>query len=133
METIQVTTDEKKLFLEWVGERESLLLAQLETIRALQKKLAGDSVDGHANNIENGEEPTWVEKINEAFKALDKPLTSGEIIDFLMNKYKQLNQKGRKYVTKAVTSKLWIMSDKGELTKEEKSGKNVYTLKNKAA
>lgn len=128
MKTIEVTTEEEQVFLTWLQERETALVSQLQVLQTLRKKLSVVATTAVKSNAEpvNEADTSWVEKIEAVFKHHKQPVASGEIINVIMKQYPLLAEKGRKYVTKAVTSKLWVMQERGEVKKQVENGKNVY-------
>ena len=130
--TIKLTEEQKVLFDNWLQSREEELMAQLDKIRTL-RNLASEDIKSHElppkqlHKVIKSQ--SFSAKTLNAFNHLGTALTSVQIIDWLSENDEQLKTKNRRYITKAVTSKLSFLVDRGRLEKKVIDGKNVYSLK----
>jgi hypothetical protein len=129
---IKLTEEQKHLFDNWLQSREEELIAQLDKIKALRNLTSEETKSNNlppkqSNNVIKSQ--SFSAKTLNAFNHLGTALTSVQIIDWLSENDEQLKNKNRRYITKAVTSKLSFLVDRGRLEKKVIDGKNVYSLK----
>ena len=142
MTSLQLDDREKSIFEDWLLQREKVLLDELNVLKSLQAKLKID-VEVKASSVQVNESKTvakpiattnknesssWVNIIKTELKHFTHPVPSGEIVKRLLNK-PSISEKGKRFITKAVTSKLWLLQERGEVIKSRENGKYVYALK----
>lgn len=143
--TDSLTDFQKKLLLEFLNIQDKTLHEQLAEIADLKNKIAqdvnGEPLNGQKKESENktkvftllNELPpqTWRGRVYDAFGHFKRPLTSTEIIDWLIETDKDVAARPRDEIVGGITSRLSIMVDKGLLTKEKKEGEKKlrYMLK----
>lgn len=130
-----MTLEQKRLFDKWLAEAEEALESRLEGIKSLRKQLKDKNTEiipplkSKSKKLE-AEYQSWTSKTLNTLKQLGGAQTSTAIITWLMDENMELKSKGKRYVTKNVTSKLSLLVDKGLIEKKILDGKNVYILKN---
>ena len=129
--TVQLTEEQKQLFDQWLFDTEQKLEAELERIKLLRMTVATPkkSILPAAAKNEVSKSHSLTAKTLNAFRSLGDGLTSVQIIAWLQENDPQLKHQSRRYITKAVTSKLSLLVDKGRIEKKVIDGKNVYSLK----
>ena len=142
MTSLLIDDKEKIALTDWLLQREKVLLAELDTLTGLKRKLHNNIDSKNAsetkteakaiNSIDKEEKKddfsSWVNTIKNELKNFSHPVPSGDIVKRLMNDH-VLVQKGKRFITKAVTSKLWLLQERGEVIKSKENGKYVYSLK----
>lgn len=142
MTSIDLTDSEKNIFLNWLEQREKIICEELELLKNIRYKLDGrkesakiedlkPSVEDKQKKISQKEEDnsaSWVNAVKKELQHYSRPVQSGEIVKRLLQK-PSLAEKGKRFVTKAVTSKLWLLQERGEVSKTRENGRYVYSLK----
>lgn len=131
--TIQMTSEQKELFDRWLSEVEKDLEIRLESTKSLRRQMEIEdmkTIPLAKSTVRNPINQSWTSKTINALKQLGNAQTSAAIIAWLMNSDDGLQSKGKRYVTKNVTSKLSLLVDKGIVEKKIVERKNLYSLKN---
>jgi hypothetical protein len=129
---VTLTSEQKDLFDKWLSELQNDLEVRLDSVKVLRQQFQNNPEETQQTSKSKSREDTnasWTTKTVEALKQLEGARTSAEIIAWLMEREADLQQRGKRYVTKNVTSKLSYLVDKGKLVKQIVDGKNFYNLK----
>lgn len=142
MTAIQLDEKEIAIFQSLMMQREKALLDELELLKSLQSKLlisdvkvkhpASEEIQVKAVSkplVKQNEDSvtSWVDAIKNELKHFSHPVPSGEIVKRLLLK-PAFSEKGKRFITKAVTSKLCLLQERGEVIKSRENGKFVYGL-----
>ena len=142
MTSLELNDREKDIFLSWLQEREKAIAEEMDVLKNLRSKLQNkkevikpaDENQSHppvAKTVlhkKEDESSSWVNTIKKQLEHFSHPVPSGEIVKQLLQQPK-LAEKGKRFITKAVTSKLWLLQERGEVIKTRENGKYVYSLK----
>jgi hypothetical protein len=129
---IKLTLEQKQLFEKWLNEVEEELTEKLAEIKSLKSQLSDyeespttlpKSIVGEVRS------QSWTTMLLDALKQLGGAQTSTQIVTWFMENNPAIKEKGKRYITKNVTSKLALLVEKGKIEKNVMGGKNVYALK----
>lgn len=143
---VSLTDEEKVLFEEFLAKRQGDLLKQLEIVKSALSKLQGNngtllpawdinhSFENVAHrtlhsSLKNLEEAGWREKIDEAIKHYGEA-TTRQIIDFLKQNFRSVQEKDEETVMRSVTSRLSTLSSAGRYSKYQgEEGRATFKIK----
>ena len=129
---LKMTAEQKDLFEKWLNQVEEGLTKQLSDVKSLKSQISDTSKSFNSvskSAVEDAPSKTWTSMLLDALNQLGGAQTSTQIVTWFMENDLALKEKGKRYITKNVTSKLALLVEKGRVEKKVMGGKNVYALK----
>jgi hypothetical protein len=136
---IEVSEEEKALFISWLSEKERDLMHQLNTIKSLLGKI-GVSGSYQMDTKINGKgktsdipmeaieiNPKWAAKSLKVLKLHKSKMDSSQVVDYLMEHDPYAKVLPRVEVMRGVSSRLNQLVNRGKAKKEEINGRPHYS------
>lgn len=131
--SIRLNKEQKEWFDKWLIEAEKELELKLQNLKSLRSQTEIGSEVVPVQRKQQSKTParnSMTSKLIEVMQDLKAPQTSAQLIDWFAINDETFKGKDKRFITKAITSKLSFLVDKGRITKEVVDGRNMYELKN---